>query len=87
MSRSFLLDDEFKEITDVFDRNKKEAYEKGRASNKFTHFNHNNRDQLELLVEYVKDGRKVTGDNGLRIIIDGNDVEELGVNERLTFEL
>lgn len=87
VSRSFLLDDEFKEITDVFDRNKKEAYEKGRASNKFTHFNHNNRDQLELLVEYVKDGRKVTGDNGLRIIIDGNDVEELGVNERLTFEL
>ncbi len=81
------FEDEFKDITDIFDRNKKEMYEKGRASNKFTHFNHNSRDRLELLVEYVKDGRKVTGDNGLRVIIDGDDVEELGVNERLTFEL
>lgn len=85
--QSLFFEDEFKDITDIFDRNKKEMYEKGRASNKFTHFNHNSRDRLELLVEYVKDGRKVTGDNGLRVIIDGDDVEELGVNERLTFEL
>jgi len=32
-----------------------------------------------VLIEYVKDGS--------RIILDGNDVEELGVDERLSFEL
>jgi len=42
---------------------------------------------IELLIEYEKDGRKVTGENGLRIILDGNDVEELGVDERLDFEV
>ncbi len=30
---------------------------------------------------------KITGDEGLRIILNGNDVGELGINERLTFEL
>lgn len=42
---------------------------------------------IELLTEHEKDGRKVTGENGLRIILNGSDVEELGIDERLTFEL
>ena len=53
----------------------------------FTHYNHDGWEQLELLIEYEKDGRKVTGENGLRFILDGNDVEELGVDERLAFEV
>ena len=40
-----------------------------------------------MLIEYVKDGRKITGENGLRLILNGNDVEELSVDERLTFDL
>ncbi|WP_150909733.1 toxin VasX [Marinobacter halotolerans] len=54
---------------------------------RFDHYNHNKCDQLELLIEYEKDDRKVTGDTGLRIILNGNDVEELGVDERLAFEV
>jgi len=54
---------------------------------RFTHYNHNKCNQLEMLIEYEKDGRKVTGENGLRLILDGNDVEELGVDERLAFEV
>lgn len=84
---NLLFKDEFEEITDLFNRRKEEDFSGSGATNKFTHYNHNNREQLELLIEYVKDGRKVTGDDGLRIILDGNDVEELGVDERLTFEL
>ncbi len=57
------------------------------AMYRFTHYNHNKCDQLEMLIHYEKDGRKVTGENGLRIMLDGNDVEELGVDERLTFEV
>lgn len=85
--RNLLFKDDFEEITDLFNRRKEEDFSGSGATNKFTHYNHNNREQLELLIEYVKDGRKVTGDEGLRIILDGNDVEELGVDERLTFEL
>jgi len=42
---------------------------------------------IELLIEYEKDGRKFTGENGLRIILDDSNVEELGVDERLAFEV
>ena len=42
---------------------------------------------IERLIEYENGGRKVKGENGLRIILDGNDVEELGVDEKLAFEL
>lgn len=85
--RSLLFKDEYNEITELFDRRKKEQFSESGAVFQFTHYNHSNRDQLELLIEYVKDGRKITGNDGLRIILDGNDVEELGVDERLTFEL
>ena len=40
-----------------------------------------------MLVECEKDGRKVTGENGLLLILDGNDVKELSVDERLAFEV
>jgi len=85
--RNIIFRDEFEEITDIFDGGKKHSLSGGQEVFQFTHYNHNNCEQLELLIEYVKDGRKITGDEGLRIILDGNDVEELGVNERLTFEL
>ncbi|KPP97391.1 hypothetical protein [Marinobacter sp. HL-58] len=42
-----------------------------------THYNHENWEQLELLVEYVKDGRNVTGENGLRIVLDDNHDKQL----------
>ncbi|KAA1171124.1 hypothetical protein FWJ25_17100 [Marinobacter salinexigens] len=86
-SRHFFTSNDVNDISDVFDaRQKVEASPQG-ATYRFTHFNHEKYEQLELLIEYVKDGRKVTGDEGLRIILDGTDVEELGVDERLTFEL
>jgi hypothetical protein len=85
--RNLLFEDDYKEITDLFDRRKEEGFSESGATYQYTHYNHNNREQLELLIEYVKDGRKITGDDGLRIILDGNDVKELGVDERLTFEL
>jgi hypothetical protein len=53
----------------------------------FTHYNHDNWEQLEMLIEYEKDGRSVTGENGLRVILDNNDVEELAIDERLAFEV
>ncbi|WP_349342238.1 toxin VasX [Marinobacter sp. MMG032] len=85
--RNILFKDDFEEITELFNRRKEEDFSGSGATNKFTHYNHNNREQLELLIEYVKDGRNVTGDDGLRVILDGDNVEELGVDERLTFEL
>ncbi|KPP97393.1 toxin VasX [Marinobacter sp. HL-58] len=85
--RNWVFEDKWEEITDLFERRMVASFPQYGAMYRFTHYNHNNRDQLELLIEYVKDGRKITGDEGLRIILDGNDVEELGVDERLTFEL
>ena len=85
--RNILFKDDFEEITELFNQRKEEDFSGSGATNKFTHYNHNNREQLELLIEYVKDGRNVTGDDGLRVILDGDNVEELGVDERLTFEL
>ena len=85
--KNIIFKDECKEITHLFDAGKKHGHSGSQQVYEFTHYNHNNCEQLELLIEYVKDGRKITGDDGLRIILDGNDVEELGVNERLTFEL
>lgn len=79
--------DKWSDITDLFmKKSEKNIYNHG-LTFKYTHFNHNNWDHLELFVEYVKDGRKVTGDGGHRIMLDGNDVKELGVNDRLTFEM
>jgi hypothetical protein len=86
-NRNWFSDDDSRDITDVFDRrNKIDASPQG-AMYRFTHYNHDKWEQLELLIEYEKDGRKVTGENGLRIILDGNNVEELGVDERLAFEV
>lgn len=82
-NRNWFSDDDSSEITD---RKNVEATPYG-AMYRFTHYNHGNWEQLEMLIEYEKDGRKVTGENGLRIILDGNDVEELGVDERLAFEV
>ena len=79
--------DELKDISDLFHRNKQLNASTEGVLFRFDHYNHNNCDQLEMLIEYVKDGRKVTGETGLRIILDGNDVEELGVDERLAFEV
>ncbi len=87
VKRNIIVQNEFEEITGLFNRRKKDDYSGSKVTYEFTHYNHNNRDQIELLVEYVKDGRKITGEEGLRIILEGNDVEELGANERLTFEL
>ncbi|WP_417536908.1 toxin VasX [Methylophaga sp.] len=87
VKRNIIVQNEFEEITGLFNRRKKDDYSGSRVIYEFTHYNHNNRDQIELLVEYVKDGRKITGEEGLRIILEGNDVQELGANERLTFEL
>ncbi|MDS1311702.1 toxin VasX [Marinobacter xiaoshiensis] len=87
VERNLIFKDEFKEITNLFDGGKKHSRSGGQEVFEYTHYNHNRCDQLELLIEYVKDGRKITGDEGVRIIFDGSDVEELGANERLTFEL
>lgn len=85
--RNWFFDDQWNDITDLFERRMDASFSSNEAMYRFTHYNHNNREQLELLIEYVKDGRKITGDEGLRIILDGHGVEELGVDERLTFEL
>jgi len=79
--------DEPKDISDLFHRRKQLDASTGGVLFRFDHYNHNKCDQLEMLIEYEKDGRKVTGENGLRIILDGNDVEELGVDERLAYEV
>ncbi len=79
--------DEPKDISDLFHRRKQLDASTGGVLFRFDHYNHNKCDQLEMLIEYEKDGRKVTGENGLRFILDGNDVEELGVDERLAFEV
>ncbi|MGM0768543.1 MAG: toxin VasX [Pseudomonadota bacterium] len=79
--------DEPSDITDLFYRRKRLDASTEGVLYRFDHYNHNKCDQLEMLIEYEKDGRKVTGENGLRIILDGNDVEELGVDERLAFEV
>lgn len=79
--------DEPKDISDLFHRRKRLDASAEGVLFRFDHYNHNKCDQLEMLIEYVKDGRNVTGENGLRIILDGNDVEELGVDERLAFEM
>lgn len=86
-NRNWFTDDDSNDITDVFDRRREKDLSPQGAMYQFTHYNHDKWEQLELLIEYVKDGRKVTGENGLRIILDGNDVEELGVDERLAFEV
>lgn len=85
--KNWVFDDKWNEITDLFERRVNASFPVNGAMYRFTHYNHDNWEQLELLVEYVKDGRKITGENGLRIILNGNNVEELGVDERLTFEL
>ncbi|BES73658.1 hypothetical protein RE428_46760 [Marinobacter nanhaiticus D15-8W] len=86
-NRNWFTEDESAEITDLFNRTKKVEASAHGAIYRFTHYNHGNWEQLEMLIEYEKDGRKVTGENGLRVILDGNDVEELGVDERLAFEV
>ncbi|SDX06470.1 toxin VasX [Marinobacter mobilis] len=86
-SRNVFTSNDVNDISDVFDARRKVEGSPQGATYRFTHYNHDKYEQLELLIEYVKDGRKVTGDDGLRIILDGNDVEELSVDERLTFEL
>ena len=85
--KNWVFDDKWNDITDLFERRVNTSFPVNGAMYRFTHYNHGNWGRLELLVEYVKDGRKITGENGLRIILNGNDVEELGVDERLTFEL
>lgn len=80
-------DSEPREITRLFDSMKRLGGPPEGLLYRFDHYNHNKCDQLEMLIEYEKDGRKVTGENGLRIILNGNDVEELGVDERLAFEV
>lgn len=40
-----------------------------------------------MLIKYGKDGRKITGENGLRSILNGNKVKELDVDKRLAFEV
>ena len=87
MDTNWFEKDELKDISDLFHRNKQLNASTEGVLFRFDHYNHNNCDQLEMLIEYVKDGRKVTGETGLRIILDGNDVEELGVDERLAFEV
>jgi len=87
VERNLIFKDEYSEITNIFNSRRKEITSENGVVYEFTHYNHDNRDQLELYIEYVKDGRQVTGDEGLRIILNGNDVKELGINERLTFEL
>lgn len=87
VNTSWFGKDEANDITDVFYRMKRENTSTEGVLYEFTHYNHNKCDQLGMLIEYEKDGRKVTGENGLRLILDGNDVEELGVDERLAFEV
>jgi hypothetical protein len=79
--------DESKDISDLFDRRKQLDSFTGGVLFRFDHYNHNKCDQLGMLIEYVKDGRKITGESGLRLILNGNDVEELSVDERLAFEM
>lgn len=79
--------DELNDITDLFYRRKRSDASAEGVVYRFDHYNHNKCDQLEMLIEYVKDGRKITGENGLRLILNGNDIEELAVDERLTVEL
>jgi hypothetical protein len=79
--------DEPNDITDLFYRMKRLTTSAEGVLFRFDHHNHNKCDQLEMLIEYEKDGRKITGENGIRIILNGNDVEELGVDERLAFEV
>lgn len=86
-NKNIIFDDEFRDISELFRRRSKSGALAVKGIYEFTNYNHGSWDRLELLIEYVKDGRKITGDNGLRIVLDGNDVEELGVDERLTFEL
>jgi len=86
-NRNWFSDDDSNEITRLFDNRKKVEATSHGAIYRFTHYNHDNWEQLEMLIEYVKDGRKITGENGLRLILNGNDVEELSVDERLTFDL
>jgi len=86
-NRNWFTDDDSNDITDVFDSRREKGLSPHGAMYQFTHYNHDKWEQLEMLIEYEKDGRKVTGENGLRIILDGNDVEELGVDERLAFEV
>jgi len=84
---NWFFSDQWNDITGFFKERMKASFSADGAMYQFTHYNHNNREQLELLIEYVKDGRKITGGDGLRIILDGNNVAELGIDERLTFEL
>ncbi len=84
---NWFFSDQWNDITGFFKERMKASFSADGAMYQFTHYNHNSREQLELLIEYVKDGRKITGDDGLRIILDGNNVAELGIDERLTFEL
>ena len=86
-NRNWFSDDNSNDISDVFYRRRKIDLSPQGLIYGFTHYNHDRWEQLELLIEYEKDGRKVTGENGLRIILDVNDVEELGVDERLAFEV
>lgn len=85
--RNWLMSDDSNDITDVFEMRQQVDASPHGAMYRFAHYNHDRWERLELLIEYEKDGRNVTGEDGLRIILDGNDVEELGVDERLTFEL
>ena len=87
VEKNLVFDDKCNELSDLFERRMDFRFSAHGAEYRFIHYNHNSFDQLEMLIEYVKDGRKITGDSGLRIVLDGNDVEELSVDERLTFEL
>ncbi|MCW8978377.1 MAG: hypothetical protein OQK10_06105 [Marinobacter sp.] len=86
-NRNWLVENESREITDLFNRTARIDSTSQGLMYRFTHYNHDNWEQLEMLIEYEKDGRSVTGENGLRVILDNNDVEELGIDERLAFEV
>ena len=59
--------DEVNDITGVFYRMKRVDASTEGVLYEFTHYNHNKCGQLEMLIHYEKDGRKVTGENGLRL--------------------
>ena len=87
VDKNWFSADDLNEITDLFNRRKEIEASPHGVMYRFTHYNHDKWDQLELLIEYEKDGRKVTGESGLRFILDGNNVKELSVDERLAFEV
>lgn len=79
--------DQAREITDNFHRMADADLQEGALIFSYSYYNHERKDQLELLIRYRVDDYDVSGGHGFRYVIKGNNAKELSQDESLTDEM